>query len=65
MRRPYRERLRIILDELGAGVGGRADDINETIRRASPALRETDKVLDDPRAPEPGAEGPDDATPTP
>jgi virulence factor Mce-like protein len=46
MRRPYRERLRIILDELGAGVGGRAEDVNATIRRASPALRETDKVLD-------------------
>ena len=45
MRRPYRERLRIILDELGAGVGGRAEDLNATIRRASPALRETDKVL--------------------
>ncbi len=45
MRRPYRERLRIILDELGAGVGGRAADLNATIRRASPALRETDKVL--------------------
>jgi virulence factor Mce-like protein len=45
MRRPYRERLRIILNELGAGVGGRAEDLNATIRRASPALRETDKVL--------------------
>jgi virulence factor Mce-like protein len=45
MRRPYRERLRIILNELGAGVGGRAEDVNATIRRASPALRETDKVL--------------------
>jgi virulence factor Mce-like protein len=45
MRRPYRERLRIILNELGAGVGGRADDVNATIRRASPALRETDRVL--------------------
>ena len=45
MRRPYRERLRIILNELGAGVGGRADDLNFAIRRASPALRETDKVL--------------------
>ncbi len=46
MRRPYRERLRIILDELGAGVGGRAEDLNATIRRASPALRETDRVLE-------------------
>ena len=45
LRRPYRERLGIILDELGAGVAGRADDINEVVRRASPALRETDRVL--------------------
>src|SRR5215208_6311810 len=45
MRRPYRERLRIILDELGAGVGGRASDIQATVRRAVPALRETDEVL--------------------
>src|SRR5215218_7811319 len=46
LRRPYRERLAIILDELGAGVAGRAEDINDVIRRASPALRETDRVLD-------------------
>src|SRR3954462_14733737 len=45
MRRPYRERLKIILDELGAGVGGRAGDIQATVRRAVPALRETDEVL--------------------
>jgi virulence factor Mce-like protein len=45
MRRPYRERLGIILDELGAGVGGRAGDIQDTVRRAVPALRETDRVL--------------------
>ena len=45
LRRPYRERLGIILDELGVGVAGRAEDINEVVRRASPALRETDKVL--------------------
>jgi virulence factor Mce-like protein len=45
LRRPYRERLGIILDELGAGVAGRAEDINDVIRRASPALRETDRVL--------------------
>ncbi|HWM12639.1 MAG TPA: MlaD family protein [Solirubrobacteraceae bacterium] len=45
MRRPYRERLGIILNELGAGVGGRASDIQETVRRAVPALRETDRVL--------------------
>jgi virulence factor Mce-like protein len=45
MRRPYRERLGIILSELGAGVGGRAPDIQETVKRAVPALRETDRVL--------------------
>jgi virulence factor Mce-like protein len=45
LRKPYRERLGIILDELGAGVAGRAGDINEVVRRASPALRETDRVL--------------------
>jgi ABC-type transporter Mla subunit MlaD len=45
MRRPYRERLGIILNELGAGVGGHAGDIQETLRRAVPALRETDRVL--------------------
>src|SRR5436190_1944675 len=45
MRRPYRERLKIILNELGAGVGGRAEDIQATVARAVPALRETDQVL--------------------
>jgi virulence factor Mce-like protein len=45
MRRPYRERLGIILSELGAGVGGHAAGIQETLRRAVPALRETDRVL--------------------
>jgi virulence factor Mce-like protein len=45
LREPYGERLRIIFNELGAGFAGRGDDLNETIRRASPALRETDKTL--------------------
>jgi hypothetical protein len=36
----------VILDELGAGLGARGEDLNETIRRALPALRETDRVLD-------------------
>ena len=46
MRRPYRERWSIFLSELGAGLAARGDDLNETIRRANPALRETDKVLE-------------------
>src|SRR4051795_3893008 len=45
MRRPYRERLKIILNELGAGVGGRAEDLQATVARSVPALRETDQVL--------------------
>ena len=45
LRRPYRERLSLIIGSLGAGVAGNADSLNAAIRRASPALRETDKVL--------------------
>ena len=45
MRRPYRERFSILLGELGAALTARGPDLNETIRRANPALRETDKVL--------------------
>jgi virulence factor Mce-like protein len=46
MRRPYRERFSILLGELGAALAARGEDLNETIRRANPALRETDKVLE-------------------
>jgi virulence factor Mce-like protein len=45
MRRPYRERFSILLSELGMGLASRGRDVNETIRRAVPALRETNKVL--------------------
>lgn len=45
MRLPYRERLAIVLTELGAGLAGRGEDLNALIRRANPALRETDRVL--------------------
>jgi ABC-type transporter Mla subunit MlaD len=45
LRRPYRERLGIILNEFGAALAGRGQDLNESIRRANPALRETDQVL--------------------
>jgi len=45
LRLPYRERLRLIVNELGTAVAGREGDLNNAIRRASPALRETDKVL--------------------
>jgi virulence factor Mce-like protein len=45
LRLPYRERLRLIVNELGTAVAGREGDLNAAIRRANPALRETDKVL--------------------
>jgi virulence factor Mce-like protein len=45
MRRPYRERFSILLSELGAAFAGRGADLNETIRRLNPALREVDRVL--------------------
>jgi phospholipid/cholesterol/gamma-HCH transport system substrate-binding protein len=44
-RLPERERLTIILNELGAGLAGRGSDLNAVIRRADPALQELDKVL--------------------
>jgi ABC-type transporter Mla subunit MlaD len=45
LRLPYRERLSIILNELGTGLAGRGADLNQVIRNADPALKETDKVL--------------------
>jgi len=45
MRLPQRQRLAIILNEFGAGVAGRGDDLNETIRRANPSLGATNDVL--------------------
>jgi ABC-type transporter Mla subunit MlaD len=45
LRRPARERFGLILTELGVGLAGRGEDLNTTLRRAVPALRETDKVL--------------------
>src|SRR4051794_6151886 len=45
LRLPYRQRLSIILNELGTGLAGRGQDLNEVIRNANPALKETDKVL--------------------
>ena len=45
MRRPYRERLGILLAELGAGFAARGEDVNAAIARAIPALEQTDRVL--------------------
>ena len=45
MRRPYRERLRLIINELGTGLAGRPQDLNAVIHRADPALQQTSRVL--------------------
>ncbi len=45
MRRPYRERFRLLITELGTGLAGRPDDLQEVLRRAHPGLRETSRVL--------------------
>jgi phospholipid/cholesterol/gamma-HCH transport system substrate-binding protein len=45
LRRPYRERLRILVDELGTGLAGRSADLSAAIHRANPALQETNDVL--------------------
>ncbi len=44
-REPERERLSLILNELGTGLAGRGADLNAVVRRANPALKETDRVL--------------------
>jgi virulence factor Mce-like protein len=45
LRRPARERFGLILSELGMGLAARGEDLQTTIRRGVPALRETDRVL--------------------
>jgi ABC-type transporter Mla subunit MlaD len=44
-RRPYAERFRLILNDLGAGFAARGDELADIVQRSNPALRETDEVL--------------------
>jgi phospholipid/cholesterol/gamma-HCH transport system substrate-binding protein len=44
-RRPYKERLRLIIDELGTGLAGRPKDLAAALRRAHPGLREASQTL--------------------
>ena len=43
---PYRDRFRLILNDLGAGLAARGDDLGAVIDRANPALRQTNRVLE-------------------
>ena len=45
LRKPYRERFALIFNELGGAFAGRGPEVNETIRRAIPALTQTQRVL--------------------
>lgn len=44
-RMPYRDRFRLILNDLGAGLAARGDDLGEIVDRANPALRQTNRVV--------------------
>jgi ABC-type transporter Mla subunit MlaD len=44
-RLPFADRFRLILNELGAGLAARGQTLNAVIKRADPALEETDQVL--------------------
>jgi ABC-type transporter Mla subunit MlaD len=45
LRRPYRDRLRLIIAELGTGLAGRPEDVAKLLHQAHPGLRETDRTL--------------------
>ena len=45
MREPYPDRFRLILNDLGAGLAARGDELAEIVERSNPALRETNEVL--------------------
>ena len=44
-RLPQREGLRLLISELGAGLVGNGERLRDAVRRANPALRETDRVI--------------------
>lgn len=45
LREPFAERFRLIINDLGAGLAARGEDLAEIVKRSNPALRETDQVL--------------------
>jgi ABC-type transporter Mla subunit MlaD len=45
MRVPERERFRLIINELGAGLAGNGTELRKALRRATPALQQTDRVI--------------------
>jgi ABC-type transporter Mla subunit MlaD len=45
LRLPYRQRLTLLVSELGTGLAGRPKELNAAIRRANPALQRANEVL--------------------
>jgi ABC-type transporter Mla subunit MlaD len=45
MEEPYPDRFRLILNDLGAGLAARGEDLAEVVERSNPALRRTNEVL--------------------
>jgi phospholipid/cholesterol/gamma-HCH transport system substrate-binding protein len=45
MRLPVRQRLSIVVNELGSGLAGRPAELNAAIRRANPALQQVNRTL--------------------
>ena len=45
LRLPYRQRMALIINELGAAAAGRSGDIEAALRRAVPAITQTDNLL--------------------
>ncbi len=44
-RLPYAQRFRLILNELGASLAGRGEDLEEVVKRANPVLRDVDRLF--------------------
>jgi phospholipid/cholesterol/gamma-HCH transport system substrate-binding protein len=42
---PYAQRFRLILNELGAGLAGRGEDLEVLVKRANPVLRDADRLF--------------------
>jgi phospholipid/cholesterol/gamma-HCH transport system substrate-binding protein len=42
---PYAQRFRLILNELGASLAGRGEDLEEIVKRSNPVLRDVDRLF--------------------
>jgi ABC-type transporter Mla subunit MlaD len=45
MRQPERDRFKLIINELGAGLAANGDSLRAAVRRANPALQQLDRVI--------------------